>query len=110
MSFEPAFLDLMTATMTVYPFESFDDYGEATYGSTGTTYRCYVEYKPKHLEDMTGEDIVAYMTAYVASTSILSSLSKYVLPDGSTGIVQAVHTNYDQDGVHHNVVYFGGGG
>ena len=108
MSFEAEFLTMMSQTIQVYPFTAFDNYGEPSYGTTGSTYACRLEYMPTVVRDQLGKDVVSNVTAYVASTSLLNELSQYILPDGSTGIVQSIAVQWDDEGIHHNVVNLGG--
>lgn len=109
MAFEDSFLSMMPATLTVYPFSSFDSYGEAAYSTQATTYQCRVEYSPTRRGTIQGEEIVGDTTVYVASTSAMNHLDNYILPDGSTGIVQSIQQMWDDEGIHHNVIMFGGG-
>lgn len=108
MSFEAEFLTMMPSTMSVYAFVSFDTYGDPSYSTSAATYRCYMEYTPTLIVDQLGEEVVSKAIAYIASTEALNELSLYVLPDGSTGIVQSISQNWDDDGIHHNVVNFRG--
>lgn len=108
MSFEAEFLTLMTQTIQVSPFISFDTYGEPIYSTSVATYACRIERNPTVVRDQLGADVVSNITAYIASTSELDPLSQYVLPDGSTGIVQSVAVQWDEDGIHHNVVNLSG--
>jgi hypothetical protein len=108
MSFEEEFLTMMPSTITVYPFIAFDNYGDPSYGTTGATYRCRLEYDGAVVRDQLGEDVVSNVTAYVASTGLLDPLSNYILPDGSTGIVQSIAAQWDDESIHHHVVHLGG--
>lgn len=110
MSFEAEFLTMMPSTMSVYAFTSWTDYGEPVYSTSATTYRYRGEYEPKITGGQLGEEVVTSVTAYVASTSPLNPLDKYLLYDGSTGIVQSITQAWDDEGLHHNVIRFGGGG
>jgi len=108
VSFEAEFLTLMPSTISVYEFVTFDNYGDPSYSTAVTKYRCRVEYDPTVMRNQLGQEIVSNITTFVASTSELNTLSRYVLPDGSTGIVQSIAVQWDDEGVHHNVVNFGG--
>lgn len=110
MSFEAEFLTMMPSTMSVYAFTSWTDYGDPIYSTSATTYRYRGEYEPTLSPSVSGEEVVTSVTAYVASTSPLNVLNKYVLQDGSTGIVQSITQAWDDEGLHHNVIRFGGGG
>jgi hypothetical protein len=108
VSFDPEFLTMMPSTMRVFPFITFDTYGEPSYSTAATNYRCRIEPDGQVVKDQLGKDIVLNVTAYVASTSALNVLSNYILPDGSTGIVISISPVPDEDGIHHNVVRLGG--
>jgi hypothetical protein len=108
MSFEAEFLTMMPSTMMVFDFITFDTYGDPSYSTSATNYRCRVEFDGAIVRDQLGQDVVSNVTAYVASTSRLDPLSKYILPDGSTGVVQSIAVQFDEEGIHHNVVHLGG--
>ena len=110
MSFDTQFLTMMPSTMSMYAFVSFDNYGEPTYSTSATSIRCRMEYDHKSMQDMNSNEMVPTATAYLGYDSIISSLSKFVLPDGSTGIVLSIEQAWDETGIHHNVVRFGAGG
>ena len=110
MSFEAEFLTMMPSTMSVYPLVSWTDYGDPLYSTTAVTYRYRGEYEPTVSHDQLGAEVITSITAYVASTSPLNPLDSYVLADGSTGVVLSVTQAWDDEGLHHNVVRFGGGG
>jgi hypothetical protein len=109
MAFDPAFLELMPSTLRVAGLESFNDYGEPSYSTSSASYRCLIEQKPTVVRNSLGEEVVAMYTAYVASTSPLSATDLYILPNGDEPSVQNIAIYYDEDGIHHNVVYLGGG-
>lgn len=108
MSFDSDFLTLMPSTLVERQLASFDVYGDPTYSTAETRYRCLVELKPTRVLNQQGVEIMATHVAYVASTGLMSATSEYTLPDGSTPEVQNIHTFYDEDGIHHSVMYFGG--
>ena len=96
MSFPSEFLTMMPSTMSVYAFTSWTDYGDPVYSTSS--------------HDQRGAEVVNSITAYGASTSPFSPLDNFVLADGSTGVVLSVSQVWDEEGLHHNVVRFGGGG
>lgn len=108
MSFEAEYLTMMPSTMLVYDFLTFDDYGDPSYSTAAVNFRCRVEYDGVIVRDQLGQDVVSNVTAYVAASTRLNELSKYVLPDGSTGVVQSIAVQFDDEGIHHNVVHLGG--
>ena len=110
MSFDPTFLELMPSTMTVKEVVSFNDYGEPTFSTAASSYRCLVTEKPTRVVDQMGEEVIASHEVIAASTVRLSATAEYTLPDGATPVLQSINVFYDEDGIHHNVLYFGGGG
>jgi hypothetical protein len=109
MAFERTeFEAMMPQSLTVYPFLSFDNYGEVSYGTTGVSYACRLEIMPTRSGNQMGEEVVGNITAYVASTSTFNILDQYILPDGSSGIVRSIANQWDDEGLHHVQVEFGG--
>lgn len=108
MSFDTDFLSLMNSTLVERPLSSFDVYGDPTFSTAESRYRCLIELKPTRIVNNQGEEITATHVAYVASTAPMSATSQYTFPDGSSPEVQNIHTFYDEDGIHHSVMYFGG--
>lgn len=107
MAFDPVYLDLMTQTITEYPYTSVDIYGKKVYSATGTDYFAYIQEQPVMVLNYMGAEVIGSHTIYVASTSRLEITSKYVLPDGSTPHPIRADVMYDEDGIHHNVLIFG---
>lgn len=92
------FLDLMGNTITVYARTAEGFYGAETFSSTGTEYRCYIDYTPRKMIDNQGREVNTYATIYVRGTSITTT-DRIVMPDGSTAnTTMAVQTLYDDDG------------
>jgi hypothetical protein len=108
VSFEAAFLTMMPETIDVYPFLGFDTYGEPSYSTGATSYRARIEFVDTVVKDQLGKDVATNITAYMASTSRLSNLDRYIFPDGSTGIVQSISPVSDDEGIHHIEARFSG--
>lgn len=108
MSFDPDYLELMPSTLTVNEVSGFNSYGEPTYSTTTTTYRCLITEKPTQVFDQMGEEVVATHHVIVASTSRLSATAEYTFPDGSTPHLASMSVFYDEDGIHHHELFFGG--
>lgn len=110
MAFEATeFEAMMTSTVVVTPWSSFDMYGEPVFSSASSTYTCRLEAKPTVISNAQGDQIVAKTVLYISSTSALYATSRYVLADGSEPVVQHLERVYDNDGIHHHVLYLGGG-
>ena len=93
MSFEAEFLTMMPSTMSVYSFTSWTDYGEPVYSTSATTYRYRGEYEPTKMGAGLSEEVVDQVTAYVASTSPLNTLDRFILEDGTEGNVKSIYIN-----------------
>lgn len=102
------FLQLMGNTITVYARTAEGFYGAETFSSTGTDYRCYIDYTPRKIIDNQGREVNTYATIYVRGTGITVT-DRIVLPDGSTSnTTLSVRSLYDEDGaVYGQVVYLG---
>ena len=110
MSFEADYLDMMPHTVAVYPWASASMYGEATYSTSGTTYSCLIQDKFMNIVNLQGEDVTVTTVVHVASTTPLEATAKYVLNNGSTTMeptLASISRLYDEDGLHHHVLYFG---
>lgn len=110
MSFDPEYLDLMTQTITEYPYTSVNIYGKKVYSTSGSTYFAYIQEQPVKVLNYMGAEVIGSHTIYVASTSRLPITSKFVLPDGSTPHPIRSDVMYDEDGIHHVVLVFGSAG
>lgn len=110
MSFDPAFLDFMPHTITVYDFASVNQYGEATFSTSPTTYQAMVEERPDVVRSAFGEEVVSSHVAYVASTGRIPLTSRIVLPDGSEPALIRSDVFSDEDGLAHHIVLFFGSG
>ena len=110
MSFDDAFLDFMPHTITVFPLSSFNEYAEATFSTSGSTYDAMVEERPDVIRSAFGDEIVSSHVVYVASTARISLSSRVVLPDGTEPPLVRSDVFSDEDGsFHHNVLFFGSG-
>lgn len=110
MAFESDFLELMPHTITVYPLTSANQYSEAVYSTSGTSYSALVEERPQLIRTAFGEESVATAVAYVASTERIPITSRVVLPDGSEPAIMRSDVFADEDGTAHHVALFFGSG
>ena len=105
---ESELVELLGQTLTVYPYQSFNQYGEATFSTSGTTYAARIEEKPTMVINQFGEETIASHTVYVNSTAGIDLTSRVVLPDGSEPNLIRSDIQPDVDGtVHHVVLFFG---
>lgn len=107
MSLDPAFLDLMPSTVTIYPQSSRDAYGKQVFSGTGTSVRCRVVPEIKVIQTPDAREVVSAGRVICYGTPSVNTDSRLVLPDGSNAIVLAVQVQNDEEGAHHTVVTFG---
>lgn len=107
MAFETEFLTLMPSTITVKAYTSFNQYGEPSYSTSGTTYRALIQEQPTEITDAFGREVISSHTIYVASTARIPLTSKLELPDGTDPAIIRSDVMYDQDGIHHVVLFCG---
>jgi len=97
--------DMMPNTITVQAKSGVDAYNKPTY-ATGTSYSARVVYKNKITVDAIGREVTARGVIYVAATGAISPEDKITLPDSSTPQIISVERFPDENGAHHNQVYF----
>ena len=115
MSLETALRDLMTQTVTLSTFGSYDSYGGGNTYGTAKTYAARVEREIKLVKDQQGREVVSNTTVYVGTTSTGGTVptgfganGKIVLPTGDSPGILAVEIFPDEVSVvHHAVVYCG---
>lgn len=107
MSFEADFLELMPSTISVQDYTSFNQYGEPSYSTSTTSYRALIQEQPTEITDAFGRETIASHTIYVASTTRIDLTSKLILPDNSDPAIIRSEVFYDQDGIHHVVLFCG---
>lgn len=110
MGFDDGLLGLMPSTLKVNALKgvSTDGYGTASYSSSTASYRCRVVEKQTLVHTFEGDEQVARTVAWVRSTSTFGPWDKVTLPDGTTPRLLAVEDYPDEDGHHHQKLYFGG--
>lgn len=110
MSLDTAFLEFMPHTLYEYPWSGYNEYGEAAYSTTATTYSCMVEERPDMVRNTFGEEVVSSHVVYVASTARIALTSRFVLPDGSEPPIIRADAFSDESGnIHHVALFFGSG-
>lgn len=109
MSFSTSLLELMPSTVKVSTRTTHNNYGEASFATTTSSYRARVVSKPGYLRTAEGEEISYAHIAWIRSTGAVSitASDRITLPDGSTPPVVGVERYPDQDGAHHVKVMFG---
>lgn len=107
MTFTDEFLTLMPSTISIRAYTSFNQYGEPSYSTSATSYRAYIQEVPTEITDAFGREIVSRHTIYVASTERIDITSRLVLPDGTDPAIIRSDVMYDEDGIHHVVLFTG---
>lgn len=107
MTWEPEFEELMPHTIIVRRSTGRNDYGEVTWG-TASTYQGRWVKQPREILSATGEQTVSDGHVYISGEvpPNISTLDQITLPDGTTPNILRVDTYPDEDGEHHEVVYF----
>jgi hypothetical protein len=111
MSFDSAFLNIMTQTLTVNRLTgvSTDGYGRPAYSTTALSRYCRVTERQTLVRSFEGEQEVATTVVWCRSTSTFSPSDKITLPDGTTPKLLAVEEYRDEDGIiHHHKLFFQG--
>jgi hypothetical protein len=105
MTFETEFADLMPHTVVVRKQTSLDKYGVAARGAA-TTVQGRVVQTPKMVRLDDGREVVSSAHFYTAGPAGILTTDEITLPDGSTPVIMRVDHYPDEDGSHHEVVWF----
>ncbi|MBW2084438.1 MAG: hypothetical protein JRI54_00180 [Deltaproteobacteria bacterium] len=103
---EVDFKDFFPHTIVIEPFLGRNDYGEPIYGDA-TSYNARVVGKQKLVRTPSGEEKVSSSQVYIYEISNVSPEDRVTLPDGSSPPILAVAKFPDENGDHHEVVFFG---
>jgi hypothetical protein len=108
MSFETEFLDLMTDTVTVNTFSTWDAYGKPSHSTASSSYSARVVKIHKLVRTPDGTEKLATTLAWIASTGFISPNDKITLPDGTSPVILTADAYPDEDGrFHHIKILFG---
>jgi hypothetical protein len=103
-------LHLMPVTITLEPSTGIDAKHNRTYGAA-VTYRARIEGAPgnRSFKDEKGQEKVASFKIFVASGStVIDKQDRITLPAGHDPVsppILGVDPNYDQNGLHHSVIW-----
>jgi hypothetical protein len=86
------FHPLMRQTVTIAPWESYDDWGEPTYG-TAQTYRCAVVGEMKMVRSATGQEAPSRQTIYLMSNAAIRPEDQITLSTGDVGSTESYAIN-----------------
>lgn len=109
MTIEADFADLMVDTITIAGPTTRNVRGEASYGAEAS-YRARVVRRNRMVRTDGGDEVASRTQAWVFGISGATVASRVVLPDGTSPPVLAVELYPDENGAHHEVIYFGAGG
>lgn len=109
--FDPGFLDLMPLTVTVQKAlpGQYDSVGAVKLSDTILSYRARAEVSQRRITDSNGQVITSTMQVFIAAQEMISPEDKISLPAGlvpNGKQIQAVLPEYDEEALHHMVVYF----
>ncbi|MGA9772359.1 MAG: hypothetical protein WBV94_25220 [Blastocatellia bacterium] len=104
MSIDRELLKMMPHTVTIEPFANQDEYSKASYGAPAT-FRCYVDFRPKMIRKIEGQEIVSSAQVYVGGVSGATVKARITLPDGSQPVILMVNKLSDEGGDYAEVIY-----
>jgi hypothetical protein len=114
MSFAADFGDMLPHTVTISTRASHNNYGEATFSTSGRSYAARVVLAPKFVRGANGEDVQIAGHVWVASTRNITVDDRITIPvtGSSRPPIVAVERYPDEDGTFHHKLTLGyrGGG
>ena len=109
-AFLSALSDLCTQTVKVRALNSRNNYGEATYTGTATSYSAYVQRLNRSSADVEKDDVIAEWVAYIPSATLaVGSDDEVEYPTGVIRPVVEVDYRFDERGQQFVVVAIGRG-
>lgn len=114
---DPQLAALMTQMAYAYPVTGTDAYGQPAYTPDPVVIPCHVVGRLKEVVDKTGEAVVS--TGQLITTKVYNGLDDRAIldvpePADETGRrrvnIIAIITRYDENGPHHQVIYYGPAG
>jgi len=99
--------DLMPHTITRYAYASVDAYGKEPHPTASSTSSARVYNKQVLIRSMGGAQQVARTIAIVNCTGTIDPNDRITLPDGTSPVILSIDTVPDENGIHHNTIYFG---
>lgn len=108
MGWSTEFNDLMPDGVSIKSVVSVstDGYGTEVFG-TASTYKARVVRKQTLVRTVHGTEELANTTVYVASTSTFAASAQVTVNSTLLGPIMAMEAFPDEDGVHHQKLYFG---
>lgn len=97
-------IKMMPQTVTVEPRTGVDAYSKPTY-SAAASWPAYVDFKPKKIRKLDGEEVVSSAQIYVGGVSGATVNSRITLPDGRQPVILMVNKLSDAQGDYAEVIY-----
>lgn len=107
MTLDPAFRELFSETVTLYPPSTVDKYGKRTFAASGVTAPAHYVAEDALLRSADGRDVIVKGKFYLYGDITATTDYRIVLDDGKEPIIVAVDQPHDEDGVHHTVITVG---
>lgn len=108
MTLDPAFRELFSETVTLYPPASVDKYGKRSWtASASVTASAHYMAEDALTRSADGRDVVIKGKLLLYGNITATNDYRCVLDDGSEAIIVAVDYPHDENGVHHTVLSIG---
>lgn len=107
MTLDPAFLELFSETVTLYPPSTVDKYGKRSFSASGVTAQAHYMAEERLLSSADGRDVVVKGKLLIYGNVTADTDYRIVLDDGSSPIIVSVDYPHDENGVHHTVILVG---
>lgn len=108
MAIEPEFRELFSEQVTLLPKVSMDKYGRRTHAASAAPIPAHLVSETRLIRTADGREVVetgrVFLYGYFPNVDTDFLI---VLPDGSSPVVLAVETPFDEVGGHHTVVSVG---
>lgn len=108
MTIEADFAELMVDTLVLErPPATTNLYGKGTFLSPETL-QCRIVHTTKQMRSPAGEEVVSRSQAWIFGAPGITTTCRITLSDGTQPPILSVDSFPDDDGAHHEKVYFGG--
>ena len=108
MTIEAEFLELMVDTVVITTATGVRNlYAREGQSSTSASYRGRYVRRNQMVRDDAGDEVVSRSQLWLFGAPSLTPRDKITLPDGTTPVILAVERYPDDNGAHHEKVFFG---
>jgi len=97
--------DCMPTDIDIASFVSHDKYGERSFGAPSTV-KGRLQYREERITIPSGEEQVARGRIYLAELTSVQPEDMVTLPNGETPEILSVRRVNDENGPHHEVIFF----